>query len=514
MGYRGAGMAPERRPEANVGAWLDAHAAERPEALAVLDAASGERITYAQLAAAAERAAAALADAGVQRGDRVAVALPSEPLYLALYFAVSQLGAVLLPLNTRLAAPELAFQLADSAPRVVVHGADPALELPAGSQSLAPDALRRARPGAARPPLAPGGEAPHLLMYTSGTTGTPRGALLPHRKTLHNALNAERSFGLRPDDRVAVPVPLFHSFGLLILSVPTMLAGAAVVLIPRFDARAVQHTVAATGATLLGGVPVMFQRMVRAGLDRAALARLRFAFSAGAALDRATVAAFAAAGVSLRQGYGQTETSLLCCLEDPDTLRKAGSVGRPLLHADVRVVDERGEPLPAGSAGEVVVRGPVRMLGYWRGAGAPPEPAPELAGWHRTGDLGCFDAEGFLNLVGRVKEMYISGGENVYPAEVEHVLEQHPNVAEAAVVGIAHPEWGETGRAYLVPIQRPLDADALHEWCRARLAGYKCPRELVVVDELPRTASGKVQKHRLRELDAGARGAAAPRVRA
>lgn len=502
-------MGVDRRPEANVGAWLDAHAAERPDALAVLDAASGERTTYAELAAASERAALALVEAGVQRGDRVAAALPSEPLYLALYFAASRLGAVLLPLNTRLAAPELAFQLRDSAPRAVVHGDDFALELPAGACSLAPEALRLTRPGATRPDLAPGGEAPHLLMYTSGTTGTPRGALLPHRKTLHNALNAELSFGLRASDVVAVPVPLFHSFGLLILSVPALFAGASVVLIPRFDASAIQRTLADSGATLLGGVPVMFQRMLRAGLERASLARLRFALSAGAPLDRATIEAFAAAGVSLRQGYGQTETSLLCCLEEPDTLRKAGSVGRPLRHAEVRVVDAAGQVLPAGASGEVVVRGPVRMLGYWRGASAPPEPAPELAGWHRTGDLGCFDAEGFLNLVGRVKEMYISGGENVYPAEVEHVLEEHPNVAEAAVVGVADPEWGETGRAYVVPIARPVDTDAVLQWCRARLAGYKCPRELVVVDELPRTASGKVQKHRLRELDPGARGAAA-----
>jgi len=239
----------------------------------------------------------------------------------------------------------------------------------------------------------------------------------------------------------------------------------------------------------------MFQRILRAGLDRQALAPLRSAFSAGAPLDVETIRAFWEAGLPVQQAYGQTETSILCCLDPEDALRKAGSVGRPVHHGELRIVDSRGEPTAPGVPGEIVVRGPIVMLGYWR---RPEETeAARLDGWHRTGDRAVIDEEGFVTLVGRLKDMYISGGENVYPAEVEHVLETHPDVSEAAVVAVPDPEWGETGRAFVVPARPDLDTGALLAWARERLARYKLPRQVILVDALPRTASGKVQKHRL-----------------
>jgi fatty-acyl-CoA synthase len=219
------------------------------------------------------------------------------------------------------------------------------------------------------------------------------------------------------------------------------------------------------------------------------------ALCAGAALGVETIERFWRAGIRLKQGYGQTETSILCCLDADDALRKAGSVGRPVRFGEVRIADERGRTVPAGERGEVVVRGPIVMLGYWR---RPEETAASRSdGWHRTGDLGVMDAEGFVTLVGRLKDMYISGGENVYPAEVERVLAQHPDVSEVAVVGVPDPRWGEAGRAYVVPARGEVDAAALIAWAGERLARYKLPREVVVVAELPRTASGKVQKHAL-----------------
>jgi fatty-acyl-CoA synthase len=487
---------PDRSPSANVGGWISAWAACAPERIAVVEAASGRRISYAALAVLTDRVAALLRSEGVARGDRVAIALGSEALYLALYFAVSKLGAVLLPLNTRLTAHELAYQIEDSDPHVVVHA--PATPLPAhaGARTWERDAFVAALPER-NETLEPegGGEDAHVLMYTSGTTGQPKGALLPHRKTLFNTLNAELYFGLGAGDVVVAPVPLFHSFGLKILGVPTLFAGATLVLVDRFDASEIQHTVHEQRATLLGGVPIMFRRMLRAGLERERLASLRSAFSAGAALDLETIRAFADARIPLRQGYGQTETSILCCLDASDAQRKAGSVGRAVAHVELRIADEHGRPVALGAAGEIQVRGPVCMLGYWKQPEATQ--AARSDGWHRTGDLGTIDADGFVYLGGRLKDMYISGGENVYPAEVERVLEQHPDVAEAAVVGVEDREWGEVGRAYVVPARATLAVEELERWVDARLARYKRPRQWVVVSELPRTASGKVRKHLL-----------------
>jgi fatty-acyl-CoA synthase len=479
----------------NVGSFLRERAALHPERVAVVCEPGGEALRYGELDALADRAAAALATAGVRAGDRVAIALPSSPLYLALYFAAAQLGAILIPLNTRLARPELGFQLEDAEPRLAIRE-DVDLPTPPRGMLWSARDLTAALPArASAPPLAPGGEAPQLLLYTSGTTGTPKGALLPHRKALYNTLNAELYFGLREGDVVLAPVPLFHSFGLSILAVPALFCGATLVLVDRFDARGLQSVARSRRATLLGAVPVMWQRMLRAGVDREAFASLRLAFSAGAALDVETIRAFADLGIPLVQGYGQTETSILCCLDREHALAKAGSVGRPVRHGDVRVADALGRTVPPGTPGEVVVRGPILFTGYWR---RPEETAASRpGGWHRTGDLAVTDDEGFVWLVGRSKELYISGGENVYPAEVERVLESHPGVAEAAVVGVRDPEWGESGRAFVVPASDALDVPALLAWARERLARYKLPREVVLVDELPRTASGKVQKHLL-----------------
>ena len=483
-------------PEANVGSWLVAHADAQPDKLALSVESTGERIRYGELEARVNRAAAALAGLGVVAGDRVALALPSEPLYLELYFAAALLGAILIPLNTRLTAAELGFQIEDSEPRVVVRA--PGIDVPAraGTHMLTPEALRARMPAHAdRRAPAPGGEQPQVILYTSGTTGRPKGAVLPHRKTYWNSRNAERYFELVADDVVVVPIPLFHSFGLKILSVPTLFAGATAVLVDRFDPIALQDEVARERATLLGAVPVMYERMLAAGLAPQKLATLRFAFSAGAALAVETIERYWHAGIRLKQGYGQTETSILCCLDAADALRKAGSVGRPVAFGEVRIADEQGRDVPPGTRGEVVVRGPIVMTGYWR---RPEETEiSRVDGWHRTGDLGVMDGEGFVTLVGRLKELYISGGENVYPAEVERVLRQHPAVSEVAVVGVPDERWGEAGRAYVVPAGAGFDAAALLAWASERLARYKLPREVVVVEELPRTASGKVQKHAL-----------------
>ncbi|MEM7411083.1 MAG: long-chain fatty acid--CoA ligase [Myxococcota bacterium] len=501
-------------PLHNVGGWLGRRAATAPDHPAVVDA--EQRLDYRTLHERTGRCAAVLREHGVVPGDRIALLLGNCSAYLETVFAAAQLGAMAVPINARLTAPEVARTLQDCTPTLIVHDAERAPVATAASAELRPSPQRLECPrayeaalSATKPhfdvePVSP--EAPMILMYTSGSTGVPKGALLPHRKTLFNCLNAQLFFGLRRDDRVLVVLPLFHSFGLAILSLPTLYAGGTVHLAPRFDADAVWPAVEREGITFLGGVPTQLGALLRSleanpGSD---LSTLRFLFGAGAAVPVEQIRAFESQGLVLKQGFGQTETSILCCLDAQDAVRKAGSVGRPVFHADVRVFDpetlggtsDAWRESDTGETGEIVVRGPITMLGYWN---RPEATAETLRGeWLRTGDLAHRDAEGFLTLVGRARDMYISGGENVYPAEVEAVFEEHPDIVEMAVVGVADPRWGESGRAFVVLRDGcPLDAEALRAWGAERLAGFKLPREFRAHDALPRTETGKIQKHRL-----------------
>jgi len=509
-------------PLHNVGGWTVRRAAIAGDRPALCD---GERrLDYAALEARCARAAGWLAARGVVRGDRVALLLGNRTAYLELVFAAARLGAIAVPLNTRLAPPELRELLDDCTPRVLCYEAEleaaaraawertaspPPVRLVVGGTPDAYEAeLARSAPHAAVEPVSP--DHPMLLMYTSGTTGAPKGALLPHRKTLFNSLNAQLFFETRSTDRVLVAVPLFHSFGLKILALPALYAGAGVVLQRRFDAARLWDAVAAEGITYLGGVPTMFgaldAALAQAPPGRFPLDSLRFLFTAGAAIPTPLIRAFEARGLVLKQGFGQTETSILCCLDARDALRKAGSVGRPVFHAEVRIV--RSETLPGptrdwqecapGEAGDIVVRGPITMLGYWNRPQATAETLRD--DWLLTGDLGSADAEGFVTLTGRARDLYISGGENVYPAQVEAAYLEHPAVSEIAVLGIPDPVWGEVGRAFVVlaPGER-LDADELRRFGRERLASYKVPRDFQAVEELPKTVTGKVQKFLLAE---------------
>jgi fatty-acyl-CoA synthase len=482
----------------NVAHWLARH---DPDRTAVVD--DERSLTYGELDARCARLAGALAAGGVARGDRVALLLANRAVYLEAVFACARLGAVAVPVNNRLAPPEIARQLDDCTPRALLAEPELLARVPAPPPLVLtrdPQGGIEAACAAAEPrdvlPLDP--DAPLLILYTSGTTGVPKGALLPHRKTLFNSLNAQIFFGLSKADRVLVALPLFHSFGLSILSLPMLYAGGCVVLQSRFDPARVWQAVDDHGITFFGAVPTMFARLLEALPERRPPS-LRFLFTAGAAIPVETIRAYEQRGLVLKQGFGQTETSILCCLDARDAVRKAGSVGRPVFHAEVRCVDpETFRDVATGETGEIVVRGPITMLGYWK---RPEDSAAAFHhGWLRTGDLATVDDEGFFTLVGRAREMYISGGENVYPAEVEAVLQTHPAVAEVAVVGVPHPEWGEAGRAYVVPAtERPVDFRALRSWARERLATFKIPFEFQQVEQLPRTETGKVQRHRLPE---------------
>jgi len=514
---------PPPDPRTNVGDWPARHATTRGAALAVVD--GDRRLDWAGFEARVARSAGWLAAAGIGPGDRVAMLLGNRSPTLELCFATARVGAIIVPINLRLSPREIAFQLDDCRPSalfaeatlrdVATKACESAVHTPAARVEVggAPSCAWEAALAATTPrhevhPVLP--DDAFMIMYTSGTTGAPKGALLPHRKALYNALNAEITFALRPDDRVLVAAPLFHSLGLQILALPALYAGAAVVLHDHFDPARVWRDVEREEIAYLGGVPAMHQRLhdelTRSPEARRAARRLRFVFSAGSAISIELIRAFHDDGVLVKQGYGQTETSTLTCLDDADALRKAGSVGRPVRHGEIRVVRTGDLDRPPaewrdtaeGERGEIVVRGDITMLGYW---GRPEETAATLVdGWLRTGDLATRDAEGFITLVGRARDMYISGGENVYPAEVEAVFREHPAIEEIAVVGVPDERWGEVGRAHVVlRAGTALDAEALRRWAGERLAKFKIPHAFVAERELPRTASGKVQKHRLRD---------------
>ncbi len=518
----------KRSPLHNTGSWLAKRAATSGARLAVIE---GERrLSYETLDRRCARCAGWLGALGVRRGDRVALLLGNRSAFLELVFATARLGAIVLPLNTRLAPPEIAQLLDDADALLLFHetalselaeracqdlGPAPrriAVGSPDDADDLYEAGLAGASPRVAIEAVTP--DDPMILMYTSGTTGMPKGALLPHRKSLYNSLNAQLFFDLRGDDRVLVVVPLFHSFGLQILSMPTLYSGACVVLQSHFDPEAVWSAVEEESVTFCGAVPTMFRSLYDA-LEREprrwSLDSLRFAFTAGSAIPVELIHDFERRGLVLKQGFGQTETSILCCLDERDAIRKAGSVGRPVFHAEVRVVETallakdpaQWRDVAPGVAGEIVVRGPITMIGYWR---RPEASAETLRGeWLRTGDLATVDDEGFVTLVGRARDMYISGGENVYPAQIEATYLAHPEIREIAVVGVPHPRWGETGRAFVVP-EAGCDAsalapDALRAWGRERLASFKVPTEFTARTELPKTVTGKVKKHRLSALD-------------
>ncbi len=506
----------------NVGGWPARWAALAGDRPALRDA--DRSLDYHALERRCARAAAWLAARGVGRGDRVALLLGNRTAYLELVLGTARVGAIAVPLNTRLAAPELGALLDDCTPRVLCYEDElgelaraatgaarsaPPVRLGVGGTPDAYEAaLERAEPRRGWEPVSP--EDPMLLLYTSGTTGVPKGALLPHRKTLFNSLNAQLFFETTARDRVLVALPLFHSFGLKILALPALYAGAGLVLERRFDPERVWDAVGTHGITYLGGVPTMFRALIEtletAPPGRFTLGSLRFLFTAGAAIPVELIRSFEARRLVLKQGFGQTETSILCCLDARDAGRKAGSVGRPVFHAELRIVraatlagpTAAWEDCAPGEPGEIVVRGPITMLGYWNRPDATAETLRD--GWLRTGDLAAFDDEGFVTLTGRSRDLYISGGENVYPAQIEAAYLEHPAVREVAVVGVPDERWGEAGCAFVVLAEGArLDPEDLRRFGRQRLAPFKVPREFVAVDALPRTATGKVQKHRLGE---------------
>ncbi|MBC8645696.1 MAG: long-chain fatty acid--CoA ligase [Thermoanaerobaculia bacterium] len=478
---------------------------------------TGERISYGELdhrAAAATGALRGVLD--LAKGDRYAVLAGNCVEFVELFFAAGKSGAVFVPLSTRLTPHELAIIVGDSDPSVLFYGPEQretvealrskvkvgtwvALGEKASAQDLAWSELLRRHDS--EPPRVERceGEDPFCLLYTSGTTGRPKGAIVSHRMIAWNAINTALSWQLREDDVAPVYTPLYHAGGLTVFITPMAAIGGTCVLMSGFDPTAVWQAIERHRCTVVLGVPTIF-RMLREApeFETADLSRVRWMISGGAPLPVFLIEEYRRRGVVLKQGFGMTEVGVNCfAMTSEEAIAKAGSVGKPFLWTEARVAGDQGEELPAGEVGELWLRGPHVCSGYWND---PEETRKAFGpdGWFKTGDLARRDPEGYYFISGRRKEIFISGGVNVSPLEVEAELLQHPQVADAAVVGIPDPMWGEVGAAFVVPRNgTSLSAEELAGFLSGRLARLKIPKRFELVSELPRTPYGKVVKAEL-----------------
>jgi fatty-acyl-CoA synthase len=502
---------------AGLGSWPERRLRISPQRPAIWF--EGSTTTHGEFAHRVRRAAAALHALGVQRGDRVAWFGANHPTALEVLYACGQLGAIWVPVNARLTAPEARYVLEHSGASLVVHGRE---------HGTTADVLRGELPDvrhwiAAETPLAGGADSldwqqlladaepvhrdepvsdddPCLIMYTSGTTGRPKGAVLTHGNMTWSCINQAFGLDFTPEERTLGLAPLFHIGGLNGTVNATLLRGGSVVLVRGFDPPATLAVISEQRVTSFFAVPTMLDALSRQpDFDTIDLSALRTIGAAGAPLPLPLLRTWLDRGITVQQAYGMTESAPAgTMLDSADAVAKVGSAGKPQFFVDVRVVRPDGSECDPHEIGEVVLSGPNIMAGYWN---APEETAAAIVdGWYHSGDAGSTDEDGYLYIRDRYKDMIISGGENVYPAEVESALLELPGVVEAAVIGVPDEKWGEIGLAVLVAAPGAnRDPEGIREALRERLAGFKVPRLVEFADELPKTATGKIRKPDLRD---------------
>ncbi len=489
--------------------WLDKRARLTPDRVALIDYSSGEETTYCQWNERANRTANFLRHLGVAKGDRVAVYSSNCIDYLDLFWAAPKIGAMLQNLNWRLTVHELTGIVDSGAPKVLVYSEDwrPQVEELKASFTTVEHVVALSNPGAGERDFADRNsmsieldEVPQLTLddpwgiyYTGGTTGLPKGAVITHGNLTWNSVNTIASWGISSQHKAALQLPFFHIGGPNIFMVPMVHAGGTTILCAGFDPDQTFDLLENSGITHYVGVPTMFQ-MLQAHPRWAAadFTKLELVISGGAPCPLPVMEKFWDRGIDFKMGYGLTEASGNNFWLPPEMVRqKIGSVGYPIFHIDMKTIREDGSECAVGEGGELLIRGPHVVAGYWRNPAATAEVIRD--GWLHTGDLARRDEDGCFYILGRSKEMFISGGENVYPAEIESVLCAHPQVKEAAVVGVPHETWGEVGRAFVV-VTEDYDETDLRTFLAERLAKYKLPRSIVVLEALPLTAIGKLDK--------------------
>jgi fatty-acyl-CoA synthase len=505
--------------------WIKRHAERTPGRLALVDAHTGRTFTYTQFNERANRLASFLKNTlGIERGDRVSILAQNSSDYYEVLFACGKMGAILNTLNWRLAVPELEYILGDCTPRVLIY------------EEMFTEAVSALRPliGCEHYLLmgedAPQGEwtyegalaagdpvgvpLPELLytdiwaiLYTSGTTGRPKGAQVTYGNFFYNAVGMGAAIDLTSEDVNLNVLPTFHAGGLGLYAGPIFHAGGTLVVMRALDPGDFLRLIGEWRVTKLLLVPSIYLMLAEyPDFGEYDLSSVKHWGSGGSSLPPALVERYAEQGIIIQQGFGMTETGpTVFIIDKENAVRKSGSVGKPVLHTDVCIMDRGGNLLGPNEVGELCIRGGNVTTGYWNRPEATAEAIvdhPIRGGrWLHSGDAAMYDDEGFYYIVDRWKDMFISGGENVYPAEVENVIYQHPAVAEVAVIGVPHPKWQEVGRAVVVvKPNRELTEPAVIEFCRGKLARYKIPKSVVFVEELPRTAAGKVLKRELSKI--------------
>ena len=498
------------KPDIGLAGWFARRAYATPARNALRF--EGDAWTYAAMQQEIELCARRLAALGVRRGDRVAFLGLNQPMFFFTMFASSRLGAIFVPLNFRLTGPELAFMINDcGAIALIVEAQLEATIAPVrASLETVTAHLSAERPDAwvegelpEPTPVASDDDDVAVIMYTSGTTGRPKGAMLTHGNIWWNNINGLLTLDVLNDDVTLVAAPIFHIGGLNVTTLMAFQKGAAVALMRSFDPGRVLSEIAEHKVTTMFGVPAMFQFMAQhPAFPDTDLSSVRTLIVGGAPCPLPVLKIYLARGVMMQQGYGLTETAPMVTFLAPEfALEKAGSSGTPPMFTQIKIVDAAGAEIRAPRVqGEVLVRGPNVTPGYWNLPDATSK-AIDADGWFRTGDAAFLDESGFLAISDRIKDMVISGGENVYPAEVESALMRHPAIAEVAVIGEPDPQWGE--RIVAIVALKPgqsLDLEQLCEFAGESLARYKLPRRLEFVAALPRNATGKILKYQLRTM--------------
>jgi len=489
--------------------WLDKRAKLTPDRVALIDYATGAETSYAEWNQRANRTANYLRSLGIGKGDRVAVYAMNRPEYLDLFWAAPKIGAMLQNLNWRLTVHELKGIIESGEPKVLVYSEewrDQVEELkPACTTVEHVVAMTNPAPGdrdiSERDAMSTRlKDTPELnlddpwgIYYTGGTTGLPKGAVITHGNVTWNSVNTIVSWGINAHHKAAIQLPFFHIGGPHIFMMPMVHAGGTTILCSGFDPDETFDLVEHSGITHYVAVPTMFQMLQEhPRWEDADFSKLELVISGGAPCPLPVMEKFWDRGVDFKMGYGLTEASGNNFWLPPELVReKIGSVGYPIFHIDMKVIHDDGTECDTNEEGELLIRGPHITAGYWKNPEATAETIRN--GWLHTGDVAKCDQDGCFSILGRSKEMFISGGENVYPAEIESVLSAHPLVQEAAVVGIPHKTWGEVGRAFVV-VADGYDEDDLRAFLAERLARYKLPRSIVLLDALPLTAIGKIDK--------------------
>ncbi len=488
--------------------WLGRWNLYSPDKVALMDVIHDRSYSYGDCFRISSHFAHYLSSLEVKAGDRVAIFAHNRIETVLLFFALQRLGAILVPINFRFTASETDYVLSDSGATLLFY--DPEFEeltkkLKTPVQCLPTVNLTTCMEDGTKDfqalPFLGDFDKPCKILYTSGTTGFPKGVVITPKILFWNSINTTMSLNLSSDDVTVNFSPFFHTGGWNVLLTPFLHRGGTTLLLPKFDAEKVLEVIEEHQITLFFGVPTTLSMMAQNDRFKDTnLSSVRFAIVGGEPMPLSMIKLWHGRGVSVRQGFGMTECGPNCfSLSENDAETKIGSIGRPNFYVETRVVDENNDTVNPGQVGELLLKGPMAMQQYWQNEEATHNAFSE--GWLKTGDLVRCDEQGYFYVVGRKKEMFISGGENVYPAEVEKVMSAHPDIREVAVLGVEDPQWGEVGRAFVVKSpEAPLTEEDLTRFCRAQLAAFKVPKRFDFVESLPKGDSGKVLKKELKNF--------------